>query len=76
VDSRTILDAGGAEKLLGRGDMLYMPMDAPKPIRVQGVYISDPEVSDLVSFWKTTPRGPLAEILLPSGEGGGRDGES
>jgi DNA segregation ATPase FtsK/SpoIIIE, S-DNA-T family len=52
TDSRTILDMGGAEKLLGRGDMLYMPTDAAKPIRIQGVYVSDAEVERLVGFWK------------------------
>lgn len=52
TDSRTILDMGGAEKLLGRGDMLYMPTDAAKPIRIQGVYVSDAEVERLVAFWK------------------------
>ena len=52
IDSRTILDMGGAEKLLGRGDMLFMPTDAAKPIRIQGVYVSDPEVERLVEFWK------------------------
>lgn len=52
TDSRTILDMGGAEKLLGRGDMLYMPTDAAKPIRIQGVYVSDSEVERLVEFWK------------------------
>jgi DNA segregation ATPase FtsK/SpoIIIE, S-DNA-T family len=51
TDSRTILDMGGAEKLLGRGDMLYMPTDASKPIRIQGVYLSDAEVERLVQFW-------------------------
>jgi len=52
VDSRTILDMGGAEKLLGKGDMLFFPVGAPKPIRVQGAYLSDREVETLVSFWK------------------------
>jgi S-DNA-T family DNA segregation ATPase FtsK/SpoIIIE len=51
VDSRTILDGGGAEKLLGRGDMLYMPTDAAKPKRIQGVFVSDQEIERLVSFW-------------------------
>jgi S-DNA-T family DNA segregation ATPase FtsK/SpoIIIE len=51
VDSRTILDSSGAEKLLGRGDMLFMPTDAAKPKRVQGVYVSDAEVERLVQFW-------------------------
>jgi S-DNA-T family DNA segregation ATPase FtsK/SpoIIIE len=51
VDSRTVLDMAGAEKLLGRGDMLYMPTDAAKPKRLQGVYVSDQEVDRLVAFW-------------------------
>ena len=52
TDSRTILDVNGAEKLVGRGDMLYMPVGASKPIRVQGAFISDREVEQLVSFLK------------------------
>ncbi|MDP9247184.1 MAG: DNA translocase FtsK [Candidatus Dormibacteraeota bacterium] len=52
VDSRVILDTGGAEKLLGRGDMLYQPVDAGKPTRIQGAFISDKEVEALVRFWK------------------------
>ncbi len=51
VDSRTILDTGGAEKLLGRGDMLYLATDAAKPRRVQGVFVSDQEIERLVNFW-------------------------
>jgi S-DNA-T family DNA segregation ATPase FtsK/SpoIIIE len=51
VDSRTILDMGGAEKLLGRGDMLYMPTEAAKPKRLQGCYVSDAELERLVYFW-------------------------
>ena len=64
IDSRTILDTAGAEKLLGKGDMLYLGVDAPRPERVQGVYISDQEVEALVRFWQTTPRGPLPEVSL------------
>ncbi len=52
VDSRVILDMAGAEKLLGRGDMLYMPTDSSKPIRLQGAYVSDAEISQLVAHWK------------------------
>jgi S-DNA-T family DNA segregation ATPase FtsK/SpoIIIE len=52
ADSRTILDGGGAEKLLGRGDMLFMPTDASKPVRIQGVYVSDHEVERIVEFWR------------------------
>jgi S-DNA-T family DNA segregation ATPase FtsK/SpoIIIE len=51
VDSRTILDMAGAEKLLGRGDMLYMAPDAAKPRRLQGVYVSDEEIEAIVDFW-------------------------
>jgi DNA segregation ATPase FtsK/SpoIIIE-like protein len=56
VDSRTILDAAGAEKLLGRGDMLYMPTDASKPKRLQGTFISDAEIERIVSFWGNQKR--------------------
>lgn len=52
VDSRTILDANGAEKLLGKGDMLYYPQNLQKPLRVQGAFISDKEVADVVDFLK------------------------
>ncbi len=51
VDSRTILDGAGAEKLLGRGDMLYMPTEAAKPKRLQGCFLSDTEIDRLVYFW-------------------------
>ncbi|HEX2924340.1 MAG TPA: DNA translocase FtsK, partial [Chloroflexota bacterium] len=52
IDSRVILDQAGAEKLLGRGDMLYMPPDSAKPLRLQGTYVSDGEIQDLVEYWK------------------------
>jgi DNA segregation ATPase FtsK/SpoIIIE, S-DNA-T family len=51
IDSRTILDTAGAEKLLGRGDMLYLPQDASKPVRLQGAFVSDEEMKTLVDFW-------------------------
>ena len=70
IDSRTILDTAGAEKLLGKGDMLYQAVDAARPERVQGVFISDEEVEDLVEFWKTTPWLPLPPVSLhTSGDG-------
>lgn len=50
IDSRTILDGGGAEKLLGKGDMLFYPSGYPKPVRLQGAFVSDSEVSDVVDF--------------------------
>ncbi len=52
VDSRVILDTVGAERLLGRGDMLYLPPDSSKPIRLQGTYVSDDEIESLVAYWR------------------------
>ncbi len=83
IDSRTILDTGGAEKLLGRGDMLYMPTDAAKPIRIQGVYLSDAEIERLIEFWnddrfkyleRETSDDLLAEALIAQ-NGGDEDME-
>ncbi len=69
MDSRTILDIGGAEKLLGRGDMLFFPVGAPKPVRVQGTFLSDKEVEALVAFLKEQAKPAydqeVAEIELP-----------
>ncbi len=56
VDSRTIIDSAGAEKLLGRGDMLYMPQDVAKPKRLQGTMVGDPEIERLVTFWANQRR--------------------
>ena len=71
TDSRVILDAPGAEKLLGRGDMLYLPSDAAKPKRLQGVYLSDMEVERIVHFWSEKVGGvaepPTIEELLALG---------
>ncbi len=53
VDSRVILDQPGAERLLGRGDMLYQAPDAPAPVRLQGVFVSDTEIQRLVEFWRS-----------------------
>jgi S-DNA-T family DNA segregation ATPase FtsK/SpoIIIE len=78
VDSRTILDMGGAEKLLGRGDMLYMPTEAAKPKRLQGCYVSDAEVERLVYFWSSQRREEAAplkvEEVVPSLTAAGRGG--
>lgn len=57
VDSRTILDMNGAEKLLGKGDMLFYPQGYSKPARVQGAFVSDKEVSDVVEFLKNQTLG-------------------
>ena len=64
IDSRTILDTNGAEKLLGKGDMLYLPRDAARPIRAQGAFISDKEIDRLIDFWQTTPRGWVPNVDL------------
>ena len=64
VDSRTILDTAGAEKLLGRGDMLYQPLDANKPARVQGVFLSDQEIEELINHWKSIPWARVEPIDL------------
>lgn len=67
IDSRTILDMGGAERLIGKGDMLYYPMGASKPNRAQGAYVSDKEVQALVRFWKKQAEPEYeAEVLKES----------
>ncbi|MDO0821602.1 DNA translocase FtsK [Desulfosporosinus nitroreducens] len=62
TDSRTILDMNGAEKLLGRGDMLYYPMGTSKPLRVQGCYLGDKEVENVVSFLQNQAKPEYQEI--------------
>lgn len=65
VDSRTILDMVGAEKLLGRGDMLFLPMGASKPIRVQGAFLSDGEVESVVAYARGQAEAEYIEDLVP-----------
>jgi len=76
VDSRTILDMNGAEKLLGKGDMLFYPQGYSKPARIQGAFVSDREVSDVVDFLKNQTLGnvyadDVEEKILNMGSGGG-----
>ena len=66
VDSRTILDTVGAEKLLGKGDMLFFPSGAPKPSRVQGAFVSDEEVEKIVDFVKSNGTATYSEDILES----------
>ncbi|SEP66430.1 DNA segregation ATPase FtsK/SpoIIIE [Ignavigranum ruoffiae] len=68
TDSRTILDANGAEKLLGKGDMLFQPMSLNKPIRVQGAYISDAEVERITNFIKDQREAEYDEEMIISDE--------
>jgi len=88
IDSRTILDGGGAEKLLGRGDMLFLPVGVSKPTRVQGCYVSDKEVEKVVKFVKESQnsvydenimneieRQAVAEKGKSSSDGGGFDAD-
>ena len=78
IDSRVILDTPGAEKLLGRGDMLFLPPDASKPIRIQGVLLSDAEINNLIKYMKSLGLAPqyTAEVTeMPLGRIGGRGRE-
>lgn len=76
VDSRTIIDSIGAEDLLGKGDMLYMTATTPKPVRVQGIYISTDEVTRIINAVKIAGGGKITEqIGLADDEEGGGDGE-
>lgn len=68
TDSRTILDQNGAEKLLGRGDMLFLPMGANKTVRVQGAYISDSEVQAITDFVKNQQDPNYVEEMIPTDE--------
>ena len=72
VDSRTILDQVGAEKLLGKGDMLFYPSGAPKPVRVQGAFVSDDEVEKIVSFVKSNGVATYNEDILETIENGNK----
>lgn len=68
VDSRTIIDGSGAEKLLGRGDMLFLPMGENKPVRVQGAFISDEEVEHIVTFVTDQQGANYVEEMMPTEE--------
>ncbi|MGE7982568.1 DNA translocase FtsK [Solibacillus sp. NPDC093137] len=68
VDSRTILDMGGAERLLGRGDMLYLPAGASKPVRVQGAFVSDHEVERIINSVIEQQKAQYEEAMIPTDE--------
>ena len=73
IDSRTVLDAPGAEDLIGRGDMLFQPSDAPKPTRMQGVFVSDREINAVVTHWRDQglPDYQLGIVASAERSGGG-----
>jgi S-DNA-T family DNA segregation ATPase FtsK/SpoIIIE len=76
IDSRTVLDAPGAEDLIGRGDMLFQPSDAPKPTRMQGVFVSDREINAVVTHWRDQGLPDYQLGIVASAErssGGGAD---
>ena len=77
IDSRTILDSPGAEDLIGRGDMLYQPTDLPRPIRHQGVFVSDPEIAAVVEHWCDQVEDPRYDTSITSltGEASGNVSE-
>ena len=66
IDSRTILDSGGAEKLLGRGDMLFLPAGKSKPVRIQGAFVSDSEVEAIVDFVIEQQKAQYQEEMIPT----------
>ena len=72
MDSRTIIDSVGAEKLLGKGDMLFFPAGAPKPVRVQGAFVSDDEVEKIVDFVKQNGTANYSEDILETIENGNK----
>ncbi len=74
IDSRTILDMGGAERLIGRGDMLFKPIDAAKPTRIQGAYVSEKEIEALVKYLKEQESPDYSMQPMQLGEGGGPGG--
>jgi DNA segregation ATPase FtsK/SpoIIIE, S-DNA-T family len=74
TDSRTILDAGGAEKLVGRGDMLFLPASQGKPSRLQGCWVTEEEIAAVVTYCRTQ-REPVFEDAVVRTASGGRDGE-
>ncbi len=76
VDSRTVLDQPGAEDLIGRGDMLYQPADLPRPVRIQGVFVSDAEVQAVADHWREQEPQPPYDPDVLSGSGDGDDGEN
>ena len=73
IDSRTILDQVGAEKLLGKGDMLFFPAGASKPTRVQGAFVSDEEVEQIVDFIKSNSTAVYSEDILDTIENGSKE---
>jgi S-DNA-T family DNA segregation ATPase FtsK/SpoIIIE len=68
IDSRTILDMPGAEDLIGRGDMLFQPADLPRPIRLQGVFVSDREIANITEHWRAEAEPHYDMGIVDTGE--------
>jgi S-DNA-T family DNA segregation ATPase FtsK/SpoIIIE len=68
IDSRTILDMPGAEDLIGRGDMLVQPADLPRPIRLQGVFVSDKEIANVTEHWRAEAEPHYDMAIVDSGD--------
>ena len=75
IDSRTVLDQGGAEQLLGHGDMLYLPAGKPVPVRVHGAFVDDHEVHNVVNFWKMQGQPAYEEAILNAQASGDGDAQ-
>jgi S-DNA-T family DNA segregation ATPase FtsK/SpoIIIE len=75
VDSRTVLDQNGAEQLLGRGDMIFVPPGASKPMRVHGAWLADDEVKGVCDFLRKQATAVYEEVVLPADDGGGEGGD-
>jgi S-DNA-T family DNA segregation ATPase FtsK/SpoIIIE len=71
IDSRTIIDAPGAEDLIGRGDMLFQPADMPRPVRLQGVFVSDSEIRSITDYWRSWTPHYDPEVTRTADEAGG-----
>jgi S-DNA-T family DNA segregation ATPase FtsK/SpoIIIE len=68
IDSRTIIDMPGAEDLIGRGDMLFQPADLPRPIRLQGVFVSDKEIANICEHWRAEAEPHYDMGIVDTGE--------
>ncbi len=74
IDSRTILDQKGAEDLIGKGDMLFMPIDADKAVRIQGCYVSEKEIQEICKYWREQEKPSFGELVIEDAADAKREG--